>query len=148
LDIGAGVGKLCAIGAMSSSASWCGIEQHASLVDAARRLSRTLGVEQRTSFIHGDVFSIDWRDFDALYLYNPFELALFRDAIQARPEFLSQVARLEERLAFLAPGVRVVTLNGFGGVMPPTFDLLYQERIPIVGLDLVLWVQSPSSAGT
>ncbi|HTR55945.1 MAG TPA: hypothetical protein VMJ10_34955 [Kofleriaceae bacterium] len=54
-------------------------------------------------------------------------------------------ARAEDRLAGLPEGMRVVTLHGFGGIMPPSYRLAYQERIPIVGFDLVLWIQRAAS---
>ncbi len=146
LDIGSGVGKLCSIGAMSTRGLWCGVEQHAPLVSTATQLARALGVEERTRFVHADAFSIDWNDYDALYLYNPFELALFGDPTVG-PSTTAQVARVQQRLAALPSCTRVVTFHGFGGVMPPTFELLYHERIPVVGLDLALWLQrAPRSA--
>ena len=137
LDIGAGVGKLCAVGALSALGTWTGVEQHGDLVAAARRLARTLGVESRTSFVHGDAFAIDWNAFDALYLYNPFEIPLLGTAADLR----AQATRVEARLAALRAGTRVVTLHGFGGVMPSSFELVYQEYVSVVGHDLVLWVQ-------
>jgi SAM-dependent methyltransferase len=139
LDIGAGIGKLCVIGALSTSSVWCGVEQHAPLVDAANRLARALGVANRTIFTHGDVFSIDWSTFDALYLYNPFEWPL--GTRPTDPRRVEAVARVQDRLAAMPGGSRVVTYHGFGGVMPSSYELVYQERVPSVGLDLVLWVQ-------
>lgn len=144
LDIGSGVGKVCAIGALSSPARWCGVERHEPFVTTARRLTRALGVADRTMFLHGDAFGIDWGDFDALYLYNPFELPLFSEPGDREAHALDyrvQVNRVQDRLAALRPGTRIVTFNGFGGVMPASYDLVYQERVPVVGLDLVLWVQ-------
>jgi SAM-dependent methyltransferase len=144
LDIGAGIGKLCAVGALSSPAIWCGIEQHEILVTAARRLVRLLGIADRTMFVHGDVFSVDWSDFHAVYLYNPFEHRLFSDDVDAEQQtwdYRNQVARVQLRLAQLRPGTRIVTFRGFGGVMPPSYELLYQERVPVLEQDLVLWIQ-------
>lgn len=140
LDIGAGVGKVCTIGALSGDGMWVGIEQHAHLVESATVLARSLGVASRTHFLQADAFSIDWNEFDALYLYNPFELQLFRDPVPnaARSE---QIARVQERLAALPGCTRVVTLHGFGGVMPATFELLYHEVLPGIGLDLAMWIQ-------
>lgn len=149
LDVGSGVGKLCAVGALSSDAVWCGVEQHEDLVTAARRLTRALGIAHRTRFVHGDALALDWSDFDAIYLYNPFELPLFPDALTAREHELTykiQVARVQERLAELRGGTRVLTLHGFGGVMPSSYELVYHERVPVVGLDLVLWSQRRSSS--
>jgi protein-L-isoaspartate O-methyltransferase len=144
LDVGSGVGKLCAVGALSSLATWYGVEQHEELVTAARMLTRCLGVGDRTVFLHGDAFAIEWSDFDALYLYNPFEQPLFPRALTPQEHataYRVQVARVEQRLATLRAGTRVLTLHGFGGVMPATYDLVYHERVPVVGLDLALWVQ-------
>jgi len=145
LDVGAGIGKVCTVGALSEIGIWCGIEQHESLVRVAERIARQLGVGGRTVFLHGDAFGIDWREFDALYLYNPFEHALASPSLAAKAvDGEPQVERVRERLAVLRPGTRVVTLHGFGGVMPPSFTLVYHERVPVYGLDLVLWVQGAS----
>lgn len=140
LDVGAGIGKVCAIGALSGEGTWVGVEHYAPLVESAAVLARSLGVASRTRFLQADAFSIDWNDFDALYFYNPFELQLFHDSEEiASPA--EQVARVQERLAALPICTRVVTLHGFGGVMPSSFELLYHEVIPGVGLDLAMWVQ-------
>ena len=140
LDIGAGVGKVCAIGALATSGVWDGVEQHASLVETATRLARTLGVADRTRFLQGDAFSIDWNAYDALYFYNPFELALFGDH-HAGADRTHQIAYVQHRLAGLPTCTRVVTFHGFGGVMPASFDLLYHQQMPNSGLDLALWIQ-------
>lgn len=149
LDVGAGVGKLCTIGALSAAGTWCGVEHHELLVSSARQLARALGVGGRTIFVHGDAFSIDWTAFDAIYLYNPFELPLFDlpdpDAHEA--DVRAKIARVQGRLEQLRPGTRVVTFHGFGGVMPRSYELLYQERIPAFG-DLVLWIQRARFAGS
>jgi SAM-dependent methyltransferase len=133
LDIGAGIGKMCAVGALETDATWCGVEQHAQLVAAAQELARSLEIADRTRFVHADAFALDWSEFDALYLYNPFEAPLF-----ATPP---GVARVEARLAALPPGRCVVTYNGFGGVMPASFELLSHERLAD-GIDLVSWQQT------
>jgi hypothetical protein len=146
LDVGSGVGKLCTVGALSETGTWCGIEQHASLVRAAERIARQFGVGGRTVFLHGDAFGVDWREFDALYLYNPFEYPLASPASGDRmPDREVQAARVRDRLARLRPGTRIGTLHGFGGVMPPSYTLLYHERVPVHELDLVLWVQGPTA---
>jgi hypothetical protein len=147
LDIGAGIGKLCLVGALSELGTWYGVEQHWSLVHAAEQLAHRFGVADRTTFLHGDAFTVDWCEFDALYLYNPFELdrPLASPADTRRVE--SQAARARARLAMLRDGTRVVTLHGFGDVMPPGYTLVYHERVPVHDLDLVLWVRG-SEAGS
>jgi SAM-dependent methyltransferase len=143
LDVGSGVGKVCSIGALSALGTWVGVEQHASLVESASALARALGVEDRTRFLNADAFSIDWNEYDALYFYNPFELGLLDGPDPSRPRSI-QIARVQDRLALLPSGTRVVTFHGFGGVMPPSFELLYHERVPDVGLDLTMWIQRTS----
>jgi hypothetical protein len=136
LDVGSGVGKVCAIGALSGEGTWVGVEQHAALVESATDLARSLGVARRTRFLQADAFSIDWSEFDALYFYNPFELERARDT----------VGRVQRRLAAMPRSTRVVTLHGFGGVMPASYELLYHEVIPGVGLDLAMWIQGAPRA--
>lgn len=143
LDVGAGIGKFCTVGALSELGIWFGVEQHESLVEVAEEISRKLGVGSRTVFVHDDAFAIDWSDFDALYLYNPFEHSLTAPGLPANSvDGEIQAARVRERLSTLRRGTRVVTLHGFGAGMPPSFDLVYHERVPFYGLDLTLWVQS------
>lgn len=142
LDVGSGAGKLCVVGAMSGMGQWCGVEQHEPLVHTARMLASTLGVAERASFMHGDALAADWDAFDVVYLYNPFESPLHDvDPRQHAVDFPRRVAHAQVRLAALRPGVRVVTLDGFGGAMPASYDLAYQERISSAGLSLALWVQ-------
>lgn len=140
LDVGAGVGKVCTIGALSGEGTWVGVEQHAALVESAAHLAKAFGVATRTQFLQADAFAIDWNDFDALYFYNPFELHLFRDSVELAPRSVL-ISRVQQRLAALPNCTRVVTLHGFGGVMPPSFELLYHELMPSTGLDLTLWIQ-------
>jgi hypothetical protein len=147
LDVGSGVGKLCSIGALSAFGIWVGVEQHAALVKTATELARILGVSERTRFVEADVFSIDWNQYDALYLYNPFEVKLF-DVPGPMPPQVVQVAQVQQRLAALPSGTRVVTFNGFGGAMPPTFELLYHEQVRGIGLDLTLWIQRSRRASS
>jgi SAM-dependent methyltransferase len=147
LDVGSGVGKLCVVGATSGIGLWFGVEQHEPLVHAARMLASTLGVADRTRFVHGDALALDWSDFDAIYLYNPFESPLHDvDPRQHLIDFRTQVEYVQQRLATLRDRLRVVTLDGFGGAMPPSYELVHHERIAVVGVDLALWVHHAGSA--
>jgi len=139
LDIGAGIGKLCAVGAMCSRAQFFGIECQPVLVAAAEQLARSFGVADRTTFMLGDAFSIAWSEFDALYFFNPFELPLFQTASPGA--FRTVIEATERRLAEMRAGTRVVTLHGFGGTMPPCYDLLRHERISPGDVDLACWIK-------
>lgn len=150
LDVGSGIGKLCITGALSSPGTWVGVELSESLVLAARKLAALLGVAERAEFIHGDAFELDWTGFDALYLYNPFEVSLTGPVALTDGEIGYQVsaARMAQRLAQLRPGTRVITLNGFGGLMPSTFRLLHRELLPRMQSELAMWRQGELGVAT
>jgi len=142
LDVGAGAGKLCCLGAVVHAGTWHGIERDPSLVAVATAIARDLEVDHCTRFRAGDALSADWRGYDGVYLYNPFESQRFgggfaRSAGDAG--FSEQVAAAEARLAELPPGTRVVTFHGFGGEMPPGFALAELEEIE--GGELALWIK-------
>jgi hypothetical protein len=143
LDVGSGVGKLCAIGALAVDATWCGIETNVYLATAATEIACALGVAERTRFLVGDALSIDWSSFDALYFYNPFELPLFGTdgGGHVRPTRDSSLylELVTARLRSLGPDTRVVTFHGFGGEMPDGYDLRARRTTPLGELDL--WVR-------
>ncbi|HMG25065.1 MAG TPA: hypothetical protein VK607_27195, partial [Kofleriaceae bacterium] len=139
---GAGAGKLCCLGAVVHAGTWHGIERDPALVAVAIEAARCLGVERCTSFAAGDALDADWRGFDSVYLYNPFESQRFGGGFTRAAEgagFAEQVAATEARLAGLAPGARVVTFHGFGGEMPPGFALAEIEEVE--GGELALWIK-------
>lgn len=142
LDVGAGVGKLCVIGALVTGAMWWGIEQDAVQVAAAKHAAWTLDVTRRTRFVHGDGSRLAWDEFDALYFYNPFSTVML--AAHASP-FLryatihATLRRIEQRLAAARPGTRVVTFHGFGGKWPAGFQRVSREAAGDDALEL--WIR-------
>jgi hypothetical protein len=142
LDVGAGAGKLCCLGAVVHAGTWHGIERDPALVAAAIEIARVLEVDHCTRFWAGDALTADWRGYDSVYLYNPFESQRFGGGFARAAGgagFAEQVAATEARLAELAPGTRVVTFHGFGGDMPPGFALAELEEIE--GGELALWIK-------
>jgi len=143
LDVGAGPGKLCCVGALGFGGHWTGIEQHAALVGAAIATARALEIDHATEFVVGDLDALDWRAFDGLYFYNPFEAVLFGAphgiGEDGAARCAALVARAEHGLAQLARGTRVVTFHGFGGAMPASFRRVSSERLD--DGELVLWIQ-------
>jgi SAM-dependent methyltransferase len=127
LDIGAGVGKFCILGALTTPAAFVGIEQRLSLVETARLAAARSGAS-RASFVHANVVDVDFAEFDGFYLYNPFyeQIALDRVRIDETIErsykrFLGYVADTTRKLRHMPSGTRVVTYNGLGGDMPPEY---------------------------
>ncbi len=142
LDVGAGVGKMCLVGALVTGAMWWGIEQDATLVSAANQAAWALDADRRTRFVHGDGSRLAWDDFDAFYFYNPFSTLML--APHASPfvryaTIQSTLRRIEQRLAAARPGTRVVTYHGFGGKLPAGYTLISRE--PAGGDALELWIR-------
>jgi SAM-dependent methyltransferase len=71
LDVGAGVGKFCIVGALSTDAHFVGVEWRGDLVEIARRTAVRFGAA-RASFVHASVDTFAFDGFDGFYLYNPF----------------------------------------------------------------------------
>jgi SAM-dependent methyltransferase len=133
LDVGAGVGKFCAIAALTAPGIFVGIERRGEMVDIARSIAhraRTPGVR----FVHGDAEQLDWGNFDGFYLFNPFGELQWSDDVRGRPwqaergEYQRLVSLVEERLWASRVGTRVVTFHGFGGMLPPCFRLVIREH--------------------
>lgn len=142
LDVGAGVGKLCLIGALVTGAVWWGIEQDAVQVAAASHAAWALDVTRRTRFVQGDGSRLSWDGFDAFYFYNPFHTVML--APHASPfvryaTITGTLRRIEQRLAATPPGTRVVTFHGFGGQLPASFTRIARE--PAGDDALELWIQ-------
>lgn len=124
LDIGAGVGKLCLIGAVITRATWIGVEIDPEMVEAANHAARLLGVADRAQFVCADASSLDWSRFDSLYFFNPF----------------AEASRgLELQTEHLREGARIVTYHGVGGDMPSGYELVHRE--PAREDRLCLWVR-------
>ena len=135
LDIGSGVGKLCCVGALTTRAEFVGVEQYPGLVDAARQVASLLGASS-ASFIHGSFEQVDPADYDAFYLYNPFEENDWRRPPHlaasepgARTTFQQGVRDARRFLAAARPGARVVTYNGMGGPMATGYSRSHRETL-------------------
>lgn len=143
LDVGAGVGKVCLIGAAVTGAMWWGIEQDAVQVSAANHAAWALDITQRTRFVHGDGSRLAWDEFDAFYFYNPFTTVML--APHASPfvryaTIQSTLRRIEQRLAATRAGTRVVTFHGFGGHLPAGFTRVTRESAGDDALEL--WIRN------
>jgi predicted RNA methylase len=147
LDVGAGPGKFCLVGALTTSARFTGIEQRASLVQEARIAAVKLGVE-RASFIHANLADFDCAPFNGFYFYNPFQEQLEEDdpfpidsALERSPSLhAAYVASAQAALCRARVGTFVVTFHGMGGPLPSMYECLHEERT--YGGDLALWVRS------
>ncbi len=141
LDLGAGVGKLCLVGALTTRARWSGIERDAVMVRAARAAAEQLGLGARVTFALGDIAAVDWASHDAFYLFNPFAEALFAGAAATREDdYVAHLDAVYRNLEAARAGTRVVTYHGFGGNKDlDGYDLVQRE--PAREDELCLWIR-------
>jgi SAM-dependent methyltransferase len=146
LDVGSGVGKFCLVAACACpDIDFIGIEQRPHLVDAAHLVKARLDA-RNARFLVGDIAEAPWLEFDGLYLYNPFEENVSRDGTQldhtvelSEQRLVVDLGHVLAALVVAAVGTCMVTYNGFGGLIPTTYDLVHAER---AGIDwLRLWVK-------
>lgn len=146
LDVGAGAGKLCIVGALLSPAEFVGVEQDSFLVEAARAAAGAARAS-RARFILGSAFDLDWAPFSGIYLFNPFG-ELLSGGEDGEPEgagdlepYRRQVAQAQERLLGMPPGTRVVVYHGFGGELSAGYTRRWSGRYGTG--DLELWERRP-----
>ncbi len=140
LDVGAGVGKVCLLGALASDATWVGVERDRDMIEAARVAATALSVAARTRFVCADISEVAWSDYEAFYLFNPFAELLWdgsADPLARRDRYVTEVEYTQRQLAAAPRGTRVVTYFGFGGDMPSGYVLRCRE--PMREGELELW---------
>jgi hypothetical protein len=94
--------------------------------------------------------TIDWKDFDAFYFYNPFIENLYQESERidqlvpfSCQQYIQNIQFAQRRLSEAKMGTRVVTYHGFGGEFPPGYRVTLRERW---GDDyLVLWIKDPEN---
>jgi hypothetical protein len=126
-DLGSGDGKIPIAVAKHFGATAVGIEYDADLVKHARCLAAVEGVEDRVTFIEGDIFAADFSDATVVSLYLLPELNL----------------RLRPVLLGMKPGTRVVSYSFTMGDWEP------DGHIDSLGDgSAYLWVVPANVAGT
>ncbi len=138
LDIGSGAGKFCVAASLACGdrpVRFTGIEQRPRLVHVAKGLARSFAVAERVDFIEGTLEDVEPSSYDAYYLFNPFGENLFGPEdhldgdVELNPErYARDVATAESFFERAPVGSVVLTYNGFGGRMPPTYDEVRVNR--------------------
>lgn len=135
VDIGSGPGKFCVAAALISGCELVGLEQSPRFVAVARHLAELFGVQHRASFVHGALGDGELPSADAYYLYNPFAQHLFapaddfcRGATPNYERYRRDVALAQDTFRRAPPGTIVLTYNGFGGLMPGSYELCRVSR--------------------
>jgi SAM-dependent methyltransferase len=152
LDIGSGAGKFCVAAALAGEARYVGLEYRPRLVEAARELARTFGVEDRVTFVEGAVGEVPFPEAEAYYAYNPFgehlvgaQERLDDDVEFSRERFGRDRDALEDFFAGRPPGTVVFTYNGFGGHLPATYREMRCDRTTFSVLRMMRKTALPAS---
>ena len=146
LDVGAGVGKFCIIGAAVTGASFVGLEHRERFVKLAEDAAKRTGVTN-ARFIHGCLDEHVHTNVDAYYFYNPFEENLWANDMQldrsvelSEQRFFSDIETAMTMLSRARTGTRVATYHGFGGIMPSGYRQVLREQCGSGHVEL--WVKT------
>lgn len=129
LDIGSGAGKFCLIGATCTRGFFTGVEQRKELVELSRQLGMAYKVDN-AKFIHGNVTSISFDQYESFYFYNSFyehitSLNRIDDTIAFSTNLYNQYSMyLLEQLDRLPGGSRLATYYSEQNIIPSSFKLL------------------------
>jgi SAM-dependent methyltransferase len=143
LDIGCGAGKFCLVGASLTDGRFTGVEQRAELVAAARKAARTLGLSD-IEFLHANVTEIAFAEYDAFYLYNPFEENIYAGwkldrSIPLSPDLFKIYTRhVADCLGQRPIGTRVATYAGYNDELPACYTCESARFRD----DLKLWIKT------
>ena len=142
LDIGCGPGKFCLVAASLTDGRFAGVEQRSDLLAAARQAAKDLQLTD-VEFLHGNVMDVDFAEYEAFYLFNPFEENIFTGhkidrAVPLSPElFKRYTSHVAAQLGAKPIGTRVVTYMGYADDIPSCYDC----DSTLFGDDLKLWIK-------
>ena len=146
LDIGCGPGKFCVIGATTTEGRFTGVEQRGKLARIAQDVVRKHRVP-RVDIVHGNIQDVNFRDFDAFYLFNPFEenimpaLRIDYDVDLNPRLYTDYSAHVQQQLLRMPLATRVVTYCTDGLEIPDCYACVktaFTEK-------LKLWVKKHPS---
>lgn len=132
LDIGAGVGKFCLVGAASTKGIFYGVEQRASLIKLSKKIAEKHNVEN-VEFIHSNITDISFSDYDAFYFYNSFfenvdtSCPIDKIVVPNNELFLSYSNYVREQLNKTPKYTRLVTYWSTWEEIPESFNLEHSE---------------------
>ncbi|MCJ7935924.1 MAG: class I SAM-dependent methyltransferase [Chryseobacterium sp.] len=128
LDIGAGAGKFCLVGAASTKGMFFGVEQRASLTKISKKIAARHKITN-VEFIHSNINEISFSDYDAFYFFNSFyenidTSCLIDDTILPDRDLYNTYSDyVKEQLDKTPVGTRLVTYWSKWDEIPSSFDL-------------------------
>ena len=129
LDVGSGAGKFCFAGAATTDGIFTGIEQREDLVNLSNSIAQDLQTKN-VRFIHANVMGIDFKAFDAFYLFNPFyenvkSRERIDDTVLVSPSlFASYSSYTKNQLSDMPEGTRLATYYTSPAFIPAGYKQL------------------------
>lgn len=129
LDIGAGVGKFCLIGAASTKGIFVGVEQRASLTKISKKIADKHKITN-VEFIHSNINEISFSDYDAFYFFNSFyenidTLSVIDNTVTTDKDlYFAYSEYVKEQLDKTPTGTRLVTYWSKWDEIPSSFNLI------------------------
>ena len=126
LDIGSGAGKFCMVGAACTDGYFTGVEQREGLYSLSKKLLRRYPLP-KVEFIHANITEVDFRWFEAFYLFNPFyENIQCNERIDSTVELVRELYYsyshyVKEQLDALRKGTKLVTYFSYLDEIPDSF---------------------------
>jgi hypothetical protein len=135
-------GRFCLVAASLTEGHFTEWSNAANFVAAAKQAAGRLEL-QDVEFLHGNVMDVSFADYDAFYIFNPFEENMFQgykidSAVSLSPELFKRYTRhVSAQLGMQPLGTRVVTYMGYADEIPSC----YECESTLFGDDLKLWVK-------
>lgn len=129
LDIGSGAGKFCMVGAVHTRGFFTGVEQREELVQLTQGLTRKYSLDN-VEFIHANITSIDFSQYQAFYFYNSFYENIdfgnkIDDSVLLNTGFYKSYTKYTlNQLAMLPERTRLATYWAADKLTPPGFSLI------------------------
>lgn len=133
LDIGSGVGKFCMVGACHTRGFFVGVEQRLELVEISNEIASSYDIPN-VKFIHANITSIQFRDYEAFYFYNAFfenvvSSGHIDDTVKRNLQVFDYYSLYTfEQFSGLPSGTRIVTYCTSSEIIPRSFKLIYSLR--------------------
>lgn len=140
LDIGSGAGKFCIVGATCTDGHFTGIEQRLSLHQLAEQISKKQNLTN-IDFIHANITSIDFSQYQAFYFFNSFYENLFTDdeiddsVILKRELYRAYSTYVNQQLDLMPIGTRIVTYFSACYEIPKSYQVTSRFKVE----KLVFW---------
>ena len=129
LDIGSGAGKFCLVGAACTEGHFTGVEHRWGLHQAAIQVMNKKQLSN-IEFIHANIITIDFRQYQAFYFYNSFFENIFPgdkidDTVLVQKELYKAYSTyVKGQLDAMPTGTRLVTYYSSYHEVPESYKAI------------------------